>query len=112
MGIINCLVKDPADLIDTAIEEVKRLQGNIPRISNASVDIPEISIPDKPMAGKQPLSKEAVAIAADTIRKASAADDLETALETGYEGFGDIACSAAAKEGISAFLEKRKPIFS
>ena len=111
MGIINGLVKDPADLIAAAIKEVQRLQNNIPRISNAAVDIPEISIPESPAAGKQLLSKEAVSITADTIRKASAADDLETALEIGYEGFGDIACSAAAKEGISAFLQKRKPNF-
>jgi len=111
MGIINCLVSDPADLIGAAIEEVHRLQGNISRISNAAVGIPEISIPEKPVAGKQPLSKEAVSIAADTVRKASAADNLETALEIGYGGFGDIACSEAAKEGISAFLQKRKPIF-
>ena len=111
MGIINCLVSDPADLIEAAIEEVHRLQGNISRIGNAAVDIPEISIPEKPVAGKQPLSKEAVSIAADTVRKASAADNLETALEIGYGGFGDIACSEAAKEGISAFLQKRKPSF-
>jgi enoyl-CoA hydratase/3-hydroxyacyl-CoA dehydrogenase len=111
MGIINCLVKDPADLIAAAIKEVQQLQNNIPRISNAAVDIPDISIPEAPAAGKQPLSKEAVSITADTVRKASAADDLETALEIGYEGFGDIACSDAAKEGISAFLQKRKPIF-
>ncbi len=111
MGIINTLVKDPADLIDAAVNEVQQIKDNIPRISNAPVDIPEISIPEMPVAGKQPLSKEAVGITADTVRRASAADDLETALEIGYEGFGNIACSAAAKEGISAFLEKRKPIF-
>ncbi len=112
MGIINNLVKDPADLITAAVKEVQKIQNNIPRISDAPVDIPEISIPEMPVAGKQPLSKEAVGITADTVRRASAADDLETALEIGYEGFGNIACSAAAKEGISAFLEKRKPIFT
>ncbi len=112
MGIINFLVKHPADLIDAAVKEVQHLQDNIPRISNAPVDIPGISIPEMPVAGKQPLSKEAVGITADTVRRASAAGDLETALEIGYAGFGDIACSAAAKEGISAFLEKRKPNFS
>ena len=48
---------------------------------------------------------------ADTVQKAAAADVFETALEIGYEGFGNIACTDAAKEGISAFLEKRKPDF-
>jgi enoyl-CoA hydratase/3-hydroxyacyl-CoA dehydrogenase len=111
LGIIDSLVTDPADLIDTAISLVQRLQGNMPRISNSAVDIPEISIPAQPAAGKRPLSKEAVSITADTVQKASAATDLETALEIGYAGFGDIACSDAANEGISAFLQKRKPIF-
>lgn len=111
MGIIHRLVADPADLIAAAIKEVQRLQNNVPRISNAAVDIPEISLPAAPVAGKQPLSKEAVAITADTIQKAAAAGVLETALEIGYEGFGNIACTDAAKEGISAFLEKRKPDF-
>jgi len=111
LGIIDSIVTDPADLINTAISQVQRLMGNMPRISNAAVDIPEISIPAEPAAGKQPLSREAVSITADTVQKASAANDLETALEIGYGGFGDIACSDAAKEGISAFLQKRKPIF-
>jgi len=56
-------------------------------------------------------SKEAVSVTADTVRKASVVNDLEEALEIGYGGFGDIACSDAAKEGISAFLQKRKPVF-
>ena len=111
LGVIDSLVSDPADLIDAAISQVQQLQGNMPRISSAAIDIPEISIPAQPAAGKQPLSKEAVSITADTVQKASAATDLETALEIGYGGFGDIACSDAAKEGISAFLQKRKPIF-
>jgi enoyl-CoA hydratase / 3-hydroxyacyl-CoA dehydrogenase len=111
MGVIDRLVTDPADLIDTAIEEVHRLHGKIPRISDAAVDIPDISIPAEPAAGKQPLSKDAVAITAATVSKAAMAADIETALEIGYAGFGEIACSQAAKEGISAFLQKRKPNF-
>ena len=73
--------------------------------------LPELNIPEEPMAGRQLLSKEAVTIAAQTIQKGVATEDLAEALEVGYRGFGEIACSDAAKEGISAFLERRKPEF-
>ena len=108
-GIVDRLVKDPSDLIPEAVKQVNRLQDNLPEISETPIAIPDIRIPDTPTAGKLNLSREAVSIAADAIHKAAAAEDLETALEIGYEGFGQIACSEAAKEGISAFLEKRKP---
>ena len=71
----------------------------------------EIAIPDEPMAGKQPLSKEAVSIVLKTVKYGAAADSFAEALEIGYKGFGEIACTDAAKEGISAFPEKRKPEF-
>ncbi|NIQ38256.1 MAG: enoyl-CoA hydratase, partial [Proteobacteria bacterium] len=35
----------------------------------------------------------------------------EEALEVGYEAFGEVSCTEAAREGISAFLEKRTPEF-
>jgi enoyl-CoA hydratase / 3-hydroxyacyl-CoA dehydrogenase len=34
------------------------------------------------------------------------------ALEIGYLGSGDIACTNAAREGITAFLEKREAKFT
>jgi enoyl-CoA hydratase/3-hydroxyacyl-CoA dehydrogenase len=63
------------------------------------------------MAASQILSREAVAITVRTIQAAAAAAGLEEALEIGYRGFGEIACTPAAREGITAFLEKRRPVF-
>ena len=111
IGMVTRIVDDYSELIKAAVEEVKNLQGKVKRISDAKVDIPEITIPDEPMAGKQPLSKEAVSIALKTVKDGVAADSFAEALEIGYKGFGEIACTDAAKEGISAFLEKRKPEF-
>jgi hypothetical protein len=45
------------------------------------------------------------------VNKAAAADSLPAALEINYQGSGDIACIDASKEGVFAFLEKRKPNF-
>ena len=66
---------------------------------------------EKPMAGRQLLSKEAVSIAVKTIEQGASAHTFTEALEICYKGFGEIACTDAAKEGISAFLEKRRPEF-
>ena len=111
IGMVTRIADDYSELIKGAVEEVNNLQGRVKRISDAKVDIPEITMPDEPMAGKQPLSKEAVSIVLKTVKDGAAADSFAEALEIGYKGFGEIACTDAAKEGISAFLEKRKPEF-
>jgi len=111
IGMVAHLADNQQDLIQTAIDEVNNLQGTVRGIPEGKVDIPELIIPDQPMAGKQILSKEAVTITARTIQKGVATEELGKALEIGYKGFGEIACSEAAKEGISAFLERRKPEF-
>jgi len=112
IGMVNQLVDHPVDLIATAIAEIDRLRNDIPRISEQAAEIPEFAVPEQPMAGKQPLSREAVSITAETVMKGAAAGSLQEALEMGYDGFGRIACSEAANEGIGAFLAKRRPNFT
>ncbi|HPJ66506.1 MAG TPA: 3-hydroxyacyl-CoA dehydrogenase/enoyl-CoA hydratase family protein [Desulfobacteraceae bacterium] len=109
IGMISRSTDTYLNLIKVAVEQVKALEGKIKRIPDGKIDIPEIKIPDQPVAGKQPLSKEAVSIVAKTIAAGTSAETLSEALEIGYRGFGEIACTDAAKEGISAFLEKRRP---
>jgi enoyl-CoA hydratase/3-hydroxyacyl-CoA dehydrogenase len=111
IGMVTKIAEDYSDMIRQALEEVKNIQGKIKRIPDGRIEIPEIIIPDKPMAGKLPLSQEAVSITAKTIEDGVNADSFNDALEAGYRGFAEIACSEAAKEGISAFHEKRKPEF-
>ncbi len=109
VGMIAKISEDCPALIRDAVNQVLRLQGKINRISEGKVDIPEVKLPSNPMAGDLPLSKEAVTLTAGTIRAAAAAESLSAALEAGYRGFGEIACTEAAREGISAFLGKRRP---
>ncbi len=112
IGIVKKTVKTFPELIDAAIAEVNRLQGNIPRIADAPAEIPEFVVPDAPMAGDPPLSKEILGIIGGIINKAAKAKTLAEALEIAYVGAGDISCAADCKEGVTAFLEKRKPQFA
>lgn len=111
IGMVTKVVDDYPDLIKAAVEEVNNIHGKIKRIPDGKVEIPEFAIPDPPMAGKQALSKEAVSITLKTIRAGAAAATFAEALEIGYQGNAEIACTEAAREGITAFLEKRRPEF-
>jgi enoyl-CoA hydratase/3-hydroxyacyl-CoA dehydrogenase len=62
-------------------------------------------------ASGQALSREVLAILERAVLDAAAADSLEQALAIGYRAFGASACTAAAREGITAFLGGRKPDF-
>lgn len=112
IGIVNHLVDSFSELIDVAMQEVERLQGNIPRISDAPVDIPEFIVPNQPTAiNGDPLSKEVLTVIADVINRGAKMAGLYQALEINYERSGDTHCLEDSKEGVLAFLQKRKPNF-
>lgn len=112
MGMVSQVVDDYPALIQAAVGEVKNLVGKIEGTPDGAVDIPEFQLPEDPEVKGLALSKEAVSITVDTIKAGAAAATFEEALEAGYQGNAKIACTEAAKEGISAFLEKRKPVFN
>ena len=111
IGIVTKITNGYIEMIEAAIAEVERMVGQVPRITDAPVKITAFKVPDKPVAGKLPLSKEALSIVASAVNDGAAADSLEAALEINYQRSGDISCIDASKEGVYAFLEKRKPDF-
>ena len=111
IGMVKEITHSYSEMMEAAIAEVHRLKGNIPCIASKAVSIAPFIVPDQPAAGKLALSKEALGIVARVINDAAGVDDLYEALEINYQGSGDIACIEASKEGVNAFLQKRKAEF-
>ncbi len=111
IGMVDSVVTDHGELIKAAISQVEKLQAAIPRIPDGEIDLPPFSLPDSPASGNLTLSKEVVSILKNTIMRGASAKTFTDALEAGYQGAAEAACTAAAKEGIGAFLEKRTPVY-
>ena len=107
--MVTKVADDYFTMIKAAIEEVNNLQGKIRESPMAKLLSRRFSRSKIPMAGKLALSREAVSIVEKTIKDGATANTFHEALEIGYRGFGAIACTEAAKEGISAFQERRPP---
>jgi enoyl-CoA hydratase/3-hydroxyacyl-CoA dehydrogenase len=111
LGIVSVLTDDYFSLIQAAATEVRNLKGKVERIPDGPVKILPPEPIEKAMAGNLRLSDQVVAIITDAIPQAAKASSFEEALEIGYRAFGSASCTEAAKEGISAFMEKRPPQF-
>lgn len=111
-GMIDALADDYGALIEAAVAQVRALSGRVQPPSDGAVAIAQLA-PAKPIAaGGQPLSGEVLGIMERAIADAAAAPTFAAALEIGYRAFGASACTAAAREGIAAFHERRAPDFS
>ncbi len=111
IGVVQGVAENYYDMIKLAIEKVTRLQGRVVHIPDGETPIEGLPPLDTPMSGSLLLSLEAVGIVDKTIKAAAGAHTFQEALEIGYRGFAEIACTSAAKEGISAFQERRRPEF-
>jgi enoyl-CoA hydratase/3-hydroxyacyl-CoA dehydrogenase len=110
LGIVEGLFDDYLQLVGEAVRKVKALARK--PVAEGPVAI----TPLKPIEPKSPngerLSAQTIAIIEQAIRDGAAAPSLAAALEVGYRAFGKSACTAAAKEGIAAFQERRKPDYA
>lgn len=112
LGVVDVLVDDHAALMTAAVQRVKQLQGEVARIPDAPVAIAPPQEVEPVAARGEVLSRQAIGIIGQAIQDAAASPSLGAALDVGYEAFGASACTPAAKEGIEAFLQRRKPDFA
>ena len=89
-----------------------RLTGNCKRPPMARLSIEPPAPADALAFNGQKLSTEVTRILERAIVDAAAAKTFNAALEIGYRAFGFSACTAAAREGIDAFLQRRAADFT
>ncbi len=111
LGILDAVVDDHQALLPQAVELVQQLVESPRRIPEQPVSLAALSDIEAESTDGQALSREVLGIMERAIKQAAAAKSLSEALETGYAAFGASACTAAAREGIDAFLEHRRPDF-
>jgi len=112
LGIVGRLSDDYATMIESAVERVHALTGQLQAPTDGAVAI-EPPTPGEAIAfNGQKLSVEVTRILERAIVDAAAAQNFDAALEIGYRAFGLSACTAAAREGIDAFLQRRPADFT
>ena len=112
LGVVDGLADDYAGLISSAVARVAALAGKLTGIPDGVVALAPMQDIEPKAGNGQALSAEVIGIMENAIRNAAAASSFAAALEIGYSAFGESACTAGAREGISAFQEKRKPDFT
>jgi enoyl-CoA hydratase / 3-hydroxyacyl-CoA dehydrogenase len=112
LGIVDQLSDDYAAMIEAAVERVHALTGRLQAPTDGAIVIEPPAPAEAVALNGQKLSAEVMHILERAIVEAAAAPTFDAALEIGYRAFGASACTAAAREGIDAFLERRPADFS
>jgi enoyl-CoA hydratase/3-hydroxyacyl-CoA dehydrogenase len=110
LGIVDDVAGSNRELIAVAAERVGELEGAVAGPGDAPVVV-EVPPVEARGPGGNVLSEQVVGIIGQAITDAAAATSLNEALEIGYRAFGASACTAAAAEGIGAFLGRRRADF-
>jgi enoyl-CoA hydratase / 3-hydroxyacyl-CoA dehydrogenase len=111
LGIVDELADGHDELLAQAVLRVHALAQRVPSIADAPVAVPPFEPGEARAADGRLLSGTVVGLIQRAVCDAAAAPSLQAALEIGYQAFGAVACTAAAREGIAAFGERRAPDF-
>ena len=112
LGVVDALAKDSSELITLAVARVQALAQGHGRITDTPVAVPAFEPMEAKAATGMALSPTTLTLLERAVQQAAQAPTLAAALEIGYLAFGDSACTAAAREGIAAFGERRAPDFA
>jgi enoyl-CoA hydratase / 3-hydroxyacyl-CoA dehydrogenase len=112
LGVVDQLADDFDSLMRLAVARVHALAGRLEPIAKGRAAVPEFGAGSAMTADGRALSASLIGLIAAAVRDAAAQPTLAAALEVGYCAFGAAACTAAAREGITAFIEHREPDFS
>jgi enoyl-CoA hydratase/3-hydroxyacyl-CoA dehydrogenase len=111
LGIIDSMAGDYPTMIETAVRLVHDIDVGSRRPVDGVVDISALGSAEPIAENGQVLSRQISGLIDDAIRDAGACGSYSQALEIGYRAFGASACTSAAREGIDAFIENRRPDF-
>ena len=113
LGIVDRLSDDYATMIEERGRARARARRDIcKRHADGAIAIEPPTPADAIAFNGQKLSIEVTRILERAIVDAAAAPTFDAALEIGYRAFGLSACTAAAREGIDAFLYRRAADFT
>jgi enoyl-CoA hydratase/3-hydroxyacyl-CoA dehydrogenase len=112
LGVVVGLAGSYEELMELAVERVRGLGEGAAPTPDGSVDIPPLEEIEAVAANGMPLSRETIGIITEAVQRCAGAPHLAEALDIGYRAFAKTACAEAAREGVAAFLEKRKPDFT
>jgi enoyl-CoA hydratase / 3-hydroxyacyl-CoA dehydrogenase len=114
LGIVDALVDDYASLIEAAVARVQALSGRFSseRFAGGAITMAALAPIEPVGANGQRLSAEVIRILESAIVEAAATPSFSAALEIGYRAFGASACTAAAREGVEAFQQRRTADFA
>ncbi|MEI8325582.1 MAG: 3-hydroxyacyl-CoA dehydrogenase/enoyl-CoA hydratase family protein [Betaproteobacteria bacterium] len=111
LGVVELLVSSPTELLRAAVTQVHAMASGHARMHEGEVSIPAFEAMEPRAASGLALSPTTLRLLEQAVAQAANAPSLAQALEVGYQAFGESACSAAAREGIAAFGERRAPDF-
>lgn len=107
MRIVSHIPENYPELVKTAVDEVRELEGKITRVPERKVQIPDERLRDEPTTDRLRLSEEALSILARTIENAAAEEIIGPALEMRYQGSSDIAVGGWRRRH-KGFSEKKE----